>query len=366
MATKRPFGTIRKLPSGRYQVRYRRLGRQVSSGLTFSTKADAHTHLSALETDLQRGTFIDPDVGRITFDDFANAWLANRDLRPRTRETYESQLKHLTVLFGRSHINAITTPDVRAWHGDLLRSDLHRNTVSKCYRMFRTIMTTAVDDGLLLSNPVQLRGAAKERSVERPLLTWSDVTSIADTIHPRFSAFIWLAASSGLRFGELAGLTVDNVDADLATVRVTQSLSSERGRGPVLGEPKTTSSYRTVAVPPAVIAKVMAHLNDTHIGATNRHAPVFTSIRGKPLLNQYFAPYWRRTVESLGMETVRFHDLRHLAGTEAASAGASLREVMARMGHASSDASLRYLKASELRDRDIADALAERIANAAL
>jgi len=109
MATKRPFGTIRKLPSGRYQVRYRHLGRQVASGQTFTTKAEAHFHLSALETDIQRGTYVDPERGRITFEDFAASWLDDRDLRPRTRETYDSQLKHLTVRFGRSSDRTATS-----------------------------------------------------------------------------------------------------------------------------------------------------------------------------------------------------------------------------------------------------------------
>lgn len=65
MATKRSFGTVRKLPSGRYQVRYRRHGKQLSSGQTFATKADANAHLAALETDLARGAIVAPDVGKV-------------------------------------------------------------------------------------------------------------------------------------------------------------------------------------------------------------------------------------------------------------------------------------------------------------
>ena len=72
------------------------------------------------------------------------------------------------------------------------------------------------------------------------------------------------------------------------------------------------------------------------------------------LINRYFAPYWKKALKAAGLdESIRFHDLRHHAGTSAATAGASLREIMARMGHASSDASLRYLKASARRDAEI-------------
>ena len=74
------------------------------------------------------------------------------------------------------------------------------------------------------------------------------------------------------------------------------------------------------------------------------------------------SPVWERAKVAAGIDhSVRFHDLRHLAGTAAATAGASLREVMARMGHASSDASLRYLKASEERGHEIAQSIGARI-----
>ena len=71
---------------------------------------------------------------------------------------------------------------------------------------------------------------------------------------------------------------------------------------------------------------------------------------------------WTRAKQAAGVdESVRFHDLRHLAGTTAAASGASVKESMARMGHASSDASLRYLAASERRDAEVAAAMEARI-----
>ncbi len=167
-----------------------------------------HTaHLSALETDLSRGRTVEPRAGRVQLGAYARTWLDQRDLRPRTRETYDSQLKWILKRFEHAVLNEITPGDVRAWHGELLRSSLHPNSVSKVYRMLRSILMTAVDDGLLAENPVHIRGAARESIIERPLLTWNQVARLADAIEPRFSALIWLAASTGLRFGELSGLS---------------------------------------------------------------------------------------------------------------------------------------------------------------
>ncbi len=232
--------------------------------------------------------------------------------------------------------------------------------MAKIYRLMRTIMTSAVDEGLLPANPVHIKGAAREVLIERPLLTWDEVGALADAIEARFSALVWLAATSGLRFGELAGLTVADLDFEKASIQVDRALAFHRDAGAVLGAPKTATAHRQVSVPREVMDIVSCHLDAFE--PVDPHRLVFTSVKGSPLLNRYFAPYWRDARSRVGRSDVRFHDLRHFAGTEAASAGASLREVMARMGHASSDAALRYLKASERRDREIAEALAQRLA----
>lgn len=94
----------------------------------------------------------------------------------------------------------------------------------------------------------------------------------------------------------------------------------------------------------------MVHI-DQYVADLQPDSLVFTSLRGGPLLDTYFAPQGTKARSEVALPHVRFHDLRHLAGTEAAIAGASLREVMAMMGHASSAAPRRYLKAWESRGR---------------
>ena len=361
MGRSRPFGTLDRLPSGRYRARYWQLGRQVSAGCAFATKAEARAWLAGVETDMTRGLHVDPSAGSIRFGDYAATWMSQRALRPHTRETYESQLRHILARFENEELARITPTEVRAWRGRLVNSDLHPNTAAKVYRLFRNIMGTAVDDGLLRVNPVNIKGAAVEHSIERPLVSWRDVGRLAEAIHPRFSALVWTAAGTGLRFGELTGLTLKHVDLKAGRVRVEQGLTRVAGRGPALFPVKSDAGYRTVGLPRTARDVLRAHL----AAFTDHHgdALVFTTVTGKPLLNRYFAPYWRRAKTAAGVDqTVHFHDLRHLAGTTAASAGASLKEVMARIGHASPGAAQRYLKASELRDAEITSLIDRRIA----
>lgn len=140
------------------------------------------------------------------------------------------------------------------------------------------------------------------------------------------------------------------------------SLGFTRGQGPTLGPPKSSAAHRTVAIPSAMTTILAAHF-DEYV-EEGPDAFVFTSVKGKPLLNRYFQPSWKQALAVAGMDdTIRFHDLRHRAGTSAATAGASLREIMARMGHASPDASLFYLKASQRRNSEIAAAIEARMEN---
>ncbi len=361
MGRRRQYGTIRKLPSGRFQARRWEDGQQVAAPRTFPTKTDALAWLASVQTDLARGDYIDPALGEVPFGAYSDEWLGHKaNLRPHTRETYESQLRPILERFDRVSLNRIDPGAVRAWHASLQRSGRHPNTVAKIYRLFRSILGTAVDDGLLRSNPCHLRGASVEAVIERPYLTLDQIARLADAIEPRFRALVRTAALSGLRFGELTGLACRHVSVDARTVVVERALGFVRGNGPTLGPPKSPAAYRTVALPPSGSGILADHLERfvDHVP----DALIFTSLRGRPLLNRYFAPFWARAKADAGVyDDVRFHDLRHFAGTIAATAGASLKEVKARMGQSSNDAAVRYLKAGERRDQEIADLIEVRL-----
>ena len=223
-------------------------------------------------------------------------------------------------------------------------------------------MLTSGGDGVAFAaTPNRLEGAASERSTERPELGWDDVQRIAEVIEPRFHALVWLGASSGLRFGELTALRRSDVDPETGQLRVLRSLAFVKGVGPVFGPPKTESGERMVSLESTTLKILRKHMDSFTEPAAD--ALVFRSVKGCPLLNRYFHPSWTRAKRNADVNLeIRFHDLRHLAGTTPASAGASTKEIMARLGHSTPDASLRYLKATEARDAEIAAGMGDRIA----
>jgi integrase len=123
---------------------------------------------------------------------------------------------------------------------------------------------------------------------------------------------------------------------------------------------KTAASRRIVSIPAALIEEVRHHL-DT-FAAVGQQGAVFVGRAGGRLRRTNFRKYsWIPATQAVGVDGVRFHDLRHTGNTLAASTGASTRELMARMGHASARAALIHQHATRERDAVIASALSDVI-----
>jgi len=181
------------------------------------------------------------------------------------------------------------------------------------------------------------------------------VHKLADTVADRYRALIYTAALAGLRWGELAGLRRRRVDLLHRTIRVAEQLLEVNGRLG-FGAPKTDSSVRTVAVPSVVVDALDLQL--ARWAEPGSDGLVFPAPEGGPMRRSNFRRrVWRPAVADVGLEGLRFHDLRHTAGTQAAIAGATTKELMARLGHSSPQAALIYQHATADRDAEVATAL---------
>lgn len=363
MGRRRTFGNVRKLPSGRYQARYLDAsGHRHRARLTFATIADANRWLAATEAQIARGAWVDPRAGVITLTEYANAWLESRPgLSPRTVELYRSLLdRHLIPALGDRQLGKLTAPVVRHWYASALRAKPPSTvTVAKCYRLLRAILNTAIADELIVRNPCAIKGAGVERTPERPVATIAQVWALADAVEPRFRALVLTAAFAGLRFGELAALTRSRVDLDACTISVVESQLELSGGVLLIGPPKSQAGRRTIVIPDALVPELTAHLA-AFVGPEDG-ARVFTGAKGAPIRRRNWWAKWAAAAEAVGTTGLRFHDLRHTCNTLTAATGASTRELMHRMGHASAAAALRYQHATRDRDVVIARALNEVI-----
>jgi integrase len=359
MAERRRFGRIRRLPSGRWQARYRGPdGVDRPAPGTFVRQRDAQSWLVRKEAEILAGDWLDPDAGQVPFGEYATSWVKERpNLRLRTLDLYGYLLRqHILPTFGHRSVASIREPRVRAWRHALLESGVNAVTLAKAYRLLKAIFNTAVDDGLIRRNPCRAVGAGQERSAERPVLTVEQVGRLAEAIGARYQALVLLATFASLRWGELTALTRRNVDLDSHTVRVVSSLT-ETDRGTLIpGLPKTAAGRRTVQLPLLIVPILRDHLD--RYAQPGDDGLIFVSPRGTRLRRSNFRRrVWLPALTKAGLPEIHVHDLRHTGNILTATAGASLRELMARMGHTSTRAALVYLHDTNDRQRAIAAAV---------
>ena len=362
---RRRFGNIRQLPSGRYQVRYRGLdGKLRSHAVTFTRKSDADRALALIEAEIARGTWTDPDRAKIGLADYADVWIAQRPgLRPRTIEIYRGLLRrHVLPYLGNVPLGKIDTPMIRDWRARLLHQGVSVSEAAKAYRFLRAVLMTAADDRIIPRNPCRIRGAGEEKPEERPTLTVRQMYELADRMPGDcHRVLVLVAAFASLRWGEITALRRCDIDVEAGTVTVTRQHVQLDTGGVVVSAPKSRASLRTVAVPAAILPLIRAHL-DTCVGQSP-DSLVFTGSRGGVLRRSNFrrAVKWSTAVEAIGAPGLHFHDLRHTGNSLAAATGASLRDLMDRMGHDSARAALIYQHKTTAAGRAIAAALSVQI-----
>jgi integrase len=321
------------------------------------------------ESEIVRGDWLDPDAGKIKFGVYADTWIRDHVLKPRTDELYRGLLKnHLKPTFGNVGIGDIREGDIRRWRKERLTAGPKQKrpfgsvTVAKAYRLLHAIMTTAVEDGLIRRNPCRIKGAGQEHSEERPVISVATLVELLDSVPARHRALLLLATFANLRFGELASLRRNQMDLDACEVHVKASTSEMDDGRLIDGDPKSHAGTRTVAFPVEIVPELVDHLE--HFADPKPTGLVFIGPKGGRLRRSNFRKFWHRAREVVDMPELHFHDLRHTGNTMAAAQGASLKELMDRMGHSSTRAALIYLHATRERDQKIAAGMGKLFADA--
>jgi integrase len=361
---KRGFATIVQEKSGRYSVRYTLpTGQRTSAGRTFANKADAEAWAVDKRRQLERNpTGRQPE--KITFAVYADRWLANRHvngrpIKARTRAHYDAILsQHLIPEFGSRRLAAITPADVLDWHATTL---VDRPTLrSHAYSLLRTIMSCAVNDELIDANPCRIVGAGRaNRVVKIKPATVEEISALTAAMPDRLQLMVLLAGWCALRFGETIELRRGDIDLSAELIRIRRAAVRVGGTYHIT-TPKSEASVRDVTIPPHLVPTVEDHLAE-HVG-NGRDSLLFGTERGGHLQPSTVMRHWYKARAAAGRPDLRWHDLRHSSLVLAAATGATLAELMARAGHSTPQAAMRYQHVAQGRDREIA-ALLSKLAN---
>ena len=355
---KRGLGSIRKLASGRYQLRYTDPnGVRQNGNVTYVTKAQAEQALGAIANQIATGTYFqkqavaqgDLDPKTLTLAQLADHWRAVRvnkngqPLSPNTLHEYERLITNTLAQFADKPIRSITRGQVEKWWAS------ERNRVARqanaAYKHLKTLMDYAVKHRYINENPCDIEGATSYSAPDTAVPTADQVAILIEVAQEPFNVMLALAAWGGLRKGELLELRRKDIEVDKSEGEVWVWVTVSRAviwvdSKPVVKEPKTKGSARRFPLPASAGALVASYLESLPVYPD---ALLFPKREG---VNEQWgkyqiSPLWRAARAQAGF-TGRFHSLRAFAMTQYGLTGATAKEIMERGGHTNLRTAMRY------------------------
>lgn len=369
--TRRGFGAIRRLPSGRFQAKYLGPdGNYFVAPVTYEYKADAEAYLATIQADMVRQTWKAPVSTEETLGRYGLRWIEERPLKDTSRIRYlEDWNNHISPRLGEQRLDQVTPDVIRTWYADLgadlaakladknkistaTRQD-GTSTVARSYRILRAIMNTAVEDELITSNPCRIKNGGTYRNTERPTLSIAEIDQLATTVVKRYRALVLTLAWTGIRLGEATELRRHDLELAAGNIRIDRAAYPNPEGGYFIDTPKSRAGHRIIATPVFLGEEVREHL-DKFVTDTSPNALVFPTRSGECAYGAAQTAI-TRALRAMGRSDIRVHDLRHTGQVLAAQSGATLADLMARLGHSTVNAAMKYAHAAGDHGRQVAD-----------
>jgi integrase len=270
-----------------WRVRHRRHDGTIGAVNGFPTKAAAADHANTMESDQRQGSWIDPAAGKTLLREWTADWLDALDVAIRTEDYYRSMLRcHILPRWGDEGLADISGIKAAGWAKQLRASGYAPVTVSGVMKLLSLLLADAVEERLIVANPIRSRRRGRHRATRRVERIWAtpqEALALADNAArlpgagPGAAVLLVTAAWTGARWGELVGLQRANTHLANGVIVIDPNIGSlhESSRGLELGPPKTAESARTIALPAFLVDLLDAHL------ATHQHPHVFVSPEGE-------------------------------------------------------------------------------------
>jgi integrase len=336
---------------------------------TAPTEAEAEAIRRQLVARKQRGK-LRPDPPRTRLDALLARWLATKEppaVLPRAYAVYERRVRlYVTPSLGHLRAADLSPLDVEAWLRELVKAGLSETTIKQCRSLLSEALDWAVDRELLTRNParrVRAPRATKPAAVKTPPTREEAVAFLGAVSGHRLAALWHLAASLGLRRGELLGLTWAAVDLERAELRVDTQLIRE-GDAWTLPAPKSAAGRRALPLAdplPALLARRRVEQLEERLRAKEWGPDlglVFTTERGLPIHPDALRVRQRSIARAAGVPNIDLHRFRHGVATLLLGMDAPQRIMQAFLGHAARTTTERYQTVSTAMLRPYAERIA--------
>lgn len=325
-------------------------GKQQQRYITGKTQKEVREKMQEIAVEINNGTYLEPT--KLTVGQWLDTWQTTylTGVKPRTRAAYESDIRlHIVPALGATRLDALTTHKIQGFYNDLLegkgeKKKLSAKTIRTIHGILHQALKQAVANGLLRNNASEACTLPRIEKKEIVPLNEEEIKKFLTVIRGnRFEAIYHTTMFTGLREGEVLGLTWDCVDFEhgLLNINKQMQLHQEKGMNAYeLASPKN-GKRRNVAAAPAVLLCLKQHRakqaqQKLICGSAwkNPDDLVFTDECGGHLTKSAVYREFKSIAASIGRPDLRFHDLRHTYAVAAIRSGDDIKTVQGNLGHA--------------------------------
>lgn len=327
-------------------------GKQIQRSITGKTQREVSQRMKQISVDIDMGTYIPPN--KQTLREWLDAWVETYlgSVKPRTVAIYKSDINiHIKPALGAVRLEALNTQMIQSFYNNMRKpTDKHPNglsakTIKNVHGVLHKSLQQAVLIGYLRFNPADACILPRIEKKELRPLDEEDIAAFLKSIngHP-FEDLFTVTLFTGMREGEVLGLTWDCVNFASSTITVSKQMQLHQEAGISAYELVATknSRPRTICVPPTLTALLKRHRaiqaqQQLQAGAlwNNPNNLVFTDSLGHHLTKPTIYRAYKSIVSSIGRPDARFHDLRHSYAVAAIRSGDDIKTVQGNLGHAS-------------------------------
>lgn len=360
-------GTIRKRKDGRWEARYTLgvdpgTGKQIQKSIYGKGQDEVRKRLKEITREVDQGVFTEPT--KMTVGQWLDIWIAeyNVDVKPTTIQQYKYQINtHLKPGIGSVKLVELTAPVVQhfinsrskpyvitqlAKNGKKIKvkkNSLSAKSIHNMHSVLHEALVKAMKLGYIRSNVCDAVTLPKAQKVDMHPITGANIRKFLEAIKgDPYEDLYYVTMFTGLREGEVLGLTWDCIDFGKSTMKIYRQLQHARNRGDGCHfAPVKNSKTRSFMIPDnvkAVLQKVKREQAEKRLKSgdrwENEDGYVFTTETGHFLNYSTVYAHFKRCVKNIGIPETRFHDLRHTYATLALQQGVDVKTVSENLGHA--------------------------------
>ena len=347
-------GTIRQRSDGRWEARYTAgfdtgTGKQIQRSLYGSTQKEVRQKLAQITAELDTGAYIEPS--KLTVGKWLSIWLTdyNSNVKPFTLRAYQDRVNlHIVPALGAVKLTALSAPMVQRFINNLSKDSENKKalapkTVKNIHGVLHKALLQAVVLGYIRTNPADHCTLPR---VIRPEIKPLDDTTITDFLaaaeKDKYKAIFLIDLFTGMRQGEILGLTWDCIDWHNCTITIRQQLQREKKAGGIyyltsLKNDKARQIQTAPTVMKALQERYRQQVRDRMLAGDGWEPDipnlVFTNETGSHISHTTIRKHFKKIVEEIGMPETRFHDLRHSYAVASIQNGDDVKTVQENLGH---------------------------------